>query len=271
MVRTGGRPVPANYLRQLTMQPLSAVIITRNESRNIGRCLAALQGLCEDLVVVDAQSTDDTCSIAERSGARVIVRAWTDYSDQKNFANAQARHDHILSLDADEELSADLRASIEAIKQQGFNGAYSMNRLTNYCGTWVRHGGWYPDTKVRIFDRRTTRWEGSHVHETLALAPGTPVTLLKGDLLHYSYPSIADHLERIDRYSDLHARKLFGSGRKAGAVKRWLSPVAKFLSGYVLQGGFLDGRAGFDIARLSARAVYLKYAKLNDLHRAQGA
>jgi glycosyltransferase involved in cell wall biosynthesis len=253
------------------MHPLSAVIITRNESRNIGRCLAALKGLCEDMVVVDAESTDDTCSIAQSLGARVIVRAWTDYSDQKNFANAQARCDHILSLDADEELSADLRASIQAIKEKGFNGAYSMNRLTNYCGTWVRHGGWYPDTKVRIFDRRTTRWEGSHVHETLALAPGTPVSLLKGDLLHYSYPSIADHLERIERYSDLHARKLLVSGRKAGVAKRWLSPVAKFLSGYILQGGFLDGRAGFDIARLSARAVYLKYAKLNDLNRAKGA
>jgi hypothetical protein len=144
-----------------------------------------------------------------------------------------------------------------------------MNRLTNYCGTWVRHSGWYPDTKVRLFDRSTSRWEGAHVHETLALAPGTAITLLKGDLLHYSYPSITDHLERIERYSDLHARKMLAEGRSAGPVKMWLSPVVKFLQGYLLDAGFLDGRAGYDIARLSAKAVHLKYAKLNALRRAQ--
>jgi hypothetical protein len=135
----------------------------------------------------------------------------------------------------------------------------------------VRHGGWYPDTKVRLFDRRQARWEGAHVHETLALAPGTPIHLLHGDLLHYSYHTIADHEARIERYSDLHARKMLAEGRQAGLVKLWLSPVAKFLQGYLLQGGFLDGRAGYDIARLSARAVHLKYAKLNALRRAQQA
>jgi len=251
------------------MDPLSAVIITRNEARNIGRCLKALEGVCEELVVVDAESTDDTRGIAERHGARVVVRAWTDYSDQKNHANGLATHPYVLSLDADEELSPALRASILAAKQEGFRGAYSMHRLTNYCGTWVRHGGWYPDTKVRLFDRRTTHWAGAHVHETLELAPGTTVTFLEGDLLHYSYPSIPDHLERIERYSDLHARKLLASGKKAGPVKLWGSPIAKFLQGYVLQLGFLDGRAGWDIARLSARAVHLKYAKLNALRRGQ--
>lgn len=251
------------------MHPLSAVIITRNESRNIGRCLAALKGVCDEAIVVDAESTDDTRAIAEGHGARVVVRTWTDYSDQKNFANGQATHPYILSLDADEELSPELHASILSAKQAGFTGAYSMNRLTNYCGTWVRHSGWYPDTKVRIFDRTKARWEGAHVHETLELAPGTPITLLKGDLLHYSYPSIADHLSRIERYSDLHARKMLAEGRSAGPVKLWLSPVVKFLQGYLLDAGFLDGRAGYDIARLSAKAVHLKYAKLNALRRAQ--
>ncbi len=249
------------------MDPLSAVIITRNEARNIGRCLKALEGVCEEAIVVDAESTDDTRGIAERHGARVVVRAWTDYSDQKNHANGLATHPYVLSLDADEELSPALRSSILAAKRQGFRGAYSMHRLTNYCGTWVRHGGWYPDTKVRLFDRRSARWAGAHVHETLELAPGTTVTLLEGDLLHYSYPSIADHLERIERYSDLHARKLMASGKSAGPVKLWGSPIAKFLQGYVLQLGLLDGRAGWDIAWLSARAVHLKYAKLNALRR----
>ncbi len=246
--------VPGAYLRAAIMQPLSAVIITRNEARNIGRCIGSLQGVCEDVVVVDSGSTDATRTIAQGLGARVVERAWTDYSDQKNFANAQAAHDRVLSLDADEALSPELKASLLAVKDTGLNGAYAMHRLTNYCGSWVRHGGWYPDTKVRLFDRRTARWEGAHVHETLTLAPGTPITLLHGE-----------------RYSDLHARKMLAEGRRAGPVKRWLSPVAKFLQGYVLQAGFLDGRAGFDIARISARAVALKYAKLNALHRARTA
>jgi glycosyltransferase involved in cell wall biosynthesis len=253
------------------MQSLSAVIITRNEARNIGPCLLALQGVCDEVVVVDAESTDATRAIAEGHGARVTIRTWTDYSDQKNFANGLASHDLVLSLDADEVLSPELRASLLAVKRDGAQGAYSMHRLTNYCGSWVRHGGWYPDTKVRLFDRRQARWEGAHVHETLALAPGTPITLLKGDLLHYSYHTIADHEARIERYSDLHARKMLAEGREAGVVKLWLSPAAKFLQGYLLQGGFLDGRAGYDIARLSARAVHLKYAKLNALRRAQQA
>lgn len=251
------------------MLALSAVIITRNEGHNIQRCLRALQGLCSDVVVVDAESSDNTRELAQDLGARVITRAWTDYSDQKNFANAQARGPWVLSLDADEELSAELKRSIVEACAQGLNGAYRMDRLTNYCGTWVRHGGWYPDSKVRIFNRDHAHWEGSHVHETLYLESGTHVHALKGDLLHYSYPTIASHQERIERYSSLHARKLHHAGKHAGLVKRYLSPVAKFVSGYFFQLGLLDGRAGFDIARLSARAVHLKYAKLHALQ--QGA
>ena len=249
---------------------LSAVIITRNEAHNIGRCLAALKGLADEVIVVDAESTDETRRIAEQHGAQVLVRAWTDYSDQKNFANAQATQPYILSLDADEELSPQLIGSLLRAKQRGFTGAYSMHRLTNYCGTWVRHGGWYPDTKVRLFAKAQAKWAGAHVHETLELEPGTRVRLLQGDLLHYSYPTVQDHLSRIERYSDLHARKLFTAGKRASAVKRWLSPVAKFVQGYWFQLGFLDGRAGLMIATLSAKAVRMKYEKLNALHRGQG-
>lgn len=246
---------------------ISVVIITFNEERNIARCIASVKQLVDEVLVVDSESTDHTRELASAAGARVITRAWTGYSDQKNFANAQARDPWILSLDADEELSPELERSMRQAFVEGLNGAYSMDRLTNYCGTWVRHGGWYPDNKVRIFHRDRARWEGSHVHETLALDPGTVIHRLQGDLLHYSYPTIASHRERIERYSDLHARKLFASGKHAGPVKRYLSPVAKFISGYFFQLGLLDGRAGFDIARLSARAVHLKYAKLEQLWR----
>ena len=249
---------------------ISAVIITRNEEANIARCLKGLSGLVQDVVVVDAESTDGTRRIAEAHGARVVTRRWTNYSDQKNFANDLASQAYILSVDADEVPSPELARSIRNAQANGPHGAYRMHRLTNYCGTWVRHGGWYPDTKVRLFAKAQAKWAGAHVHETLELEPGTRVRLLQGDLLHYSYPTVQDHLSRIERYSDLHARKLFTAGKRASAVKRWLSPVAKFVQGYWFQLGFLDGRAGLMIATLSAKAVRMKYEKLNALHRGQG-
>jgi len=253
------------------MQGLSAVIITRNEARNIGRCMASLNGLVEDIVVVDAESTDDTRSIAASGGARVILRPWTDYADQKNFANAQARGSYILSLDADEALSSELLASLRQVMAAGPTGAYRFNRLTNYCGTWVRHGGWYPDDKVRLFPKVGARWAGTHVHETLELDAHLTITALKGDLLHYSYPTVNDHFSRIERYSDLHAQKLFAAGKRASVAKRWFSPLVKFVQGYVVRLGVLDGHAGWMIAKLSARAVRLKYEKLERLHRAERA
>lgn len=246
---------------------LSAVIITHNEAKNIARCIASLTGIADEVIVVDSESTDGTRAIAEQQGARVSVRAWTGYSDQKNHANALARGRFILSMDADEGLSPELAASIRSAKRTGLSGAYSVARLTNYCGTWVKHGGWYPDTKIRLFPKEAARWEGEHVHEELHLDVGTPITHLRGDLLHWSYTSLEDHRDRIQRYSELHARKLFAAGKQAGPVKRWLSPVAKFIQGYLLQTGFLDGAAGWNIARLSAWSVFLKYDKLRTLYR----
>ncbi|MBL7953099.1 MAG: glycosyltransferase family 2 protein [Flavobacteriales bacterium] len=253
------------------MTGISAVIITRNEAQNIARCLISLNMLVDEVIVVDAESTDDTQRIATDHGARVVIRKWTDYSDQKNFANAQATRPYILSMDADEAISTALRTSLMARIEQGLSGAYRVNRLTNYCGSWVHHGGWYPDAKVRLFPKEAARWEGEHVHEELRLADGIPVHQLHGDLLHYSYPTLRSHEERIERYSDLHARKMFAAGKRAGALKRLLSPVVKFFQGYVLRLGFIDGTAGWNIARLSARAVRLKYEKLDRLRRAANA
>ena len=158
------------------MTGISAVIITRNEAHNIGRCIASLKGVVDNVVVVDAESTDDTRRIATDLEARVIIRAWTDYADQKNYANAQATGSYILSMDADEALSPELTTSLLNATKSGLHGAYQVDRLTNYCGTWVKHGGWYPDAKVRLFPKDRTRWAGTHVHETLELDPGTAVT-----------------------------------------------------------------------------------------------
>ena len=250
---------------------LSVVIITQDEERNIGRCIASVRPFSDDIVGVDSGSADRTVAIATELGARVSTRPWAGYSAQKNHANDLARHGHILSLDADEALSPELAASIRAAGAAGWKGAYGFNRLTSYCGRWVRHGGWYPDTKIRIFPKEGARWRGDHVHETLEIDPGTPVTHLAGDLLHWSYHTLADHAGRIERYSGLHARKMLAEGRRAGWIKRWLSPLFKFVQGYVFQLGFLDGSAGFHIARYSARAVRLKYAKLHQLLRERQA
>ncbi|MCB0790733.1 MAG: glycosyltransferase family 2 protein [Flavobacteriales bacterium] len=246
---------------------ISAVIITHNEAHNISRCLEAAARVADELIVVDAESTDGTVAIAGSSGARVTVRAWTNYSDQKNFANDLARGPYILSLDADEVLGDELTADILRQKATGLHGAYRLKRLTNYCGQWVRHGGWYPDAKVRLFPKQGVRWEGDHVHEILALPSGTAITDLKGDLLHFSYRSVDDHRDRIDRYSTLHAKALFAKGRGGGPVKRLLAPLVKFAQGYILQGGFRDGWAGWTIAVMSSRAVRLKYEKLDALRR----
>ena len=252
------------------MKGISAVIITRNEAHNIARCLISLQLLVDEVIVVDAESTDDTARIAAEHGAKVTVRAWTDYSDQKNFANTLAHGKYILSLDADEAISPELRAALMEATKDGLTGAYRFARLTNYCGTWVRHGGWYPDAKVRLFPKDKARWQGEHVHEELHLDPSLVVHELPGDLLHYSYPTVASHEQRIERYSDLHARKLYADDKRPGLLKRTFSPVVKFIQGYLLRLGFLDGKAGYSIARLSARAVRLKYAKLQHL-REEGA
>ena len=176
---------------------ISAVIITHNEAHNISRCLEAAARVADELIVVDAESTDGTVAIAGSSGARVTVRAWTNYSDQKNFANDLARGPYILSLDADEVLGDELTADILRQKATGLHGAYRLKRLTNYCGQWVRHGGWYPDAKVRLFPKQGVRWEGDHVHEILALPSGTAITDLKGDLLYLAHNG-GDELVVID-------------------------------------------------------------------------
>ena len=215
---------------------LSVVVITLNEAANIGRCIASVQGLADEVIVLDSGSTDETCALARAAGAHVHTQPWLGYAAQKNHANRLAAAPFILSLDADEAVSTELHARLSALKKSGLKGAYRFNRATNYCGTWVKHGGWYPDSKVRLFPKEAGRWEGDHVHETLELVPGTPVTRVEGDLLHWSISSLADHRERIIRYSALQARKLHAKGKRPTWLKRWLSPPVRFIQGYVFRG-----------------------------------
>jgi glycosyltransferase involved in cell wall biosynthesis len=248
------------------MPQLSVVIITFNEEKNIARCLDAVQGIADDIVVVDSLSTDKTAEIAQAKGARVISHPFEGHIEQKNWAITQAKYPHVLSLDADEVLDETLRRSILEIKNNWKYDGYYMNRLTNYCGKWIRHCGWYPDKKLRLWDSRKGKWGGFNPHDKYDLFEGDKNTgYLKGDILHYSYYSIEQHIEQTEKFTTLSAKALNAKGKRSNWIKRYISPVFKFIQSYIFQMGILDGYYGFVICKLSAHSTYLKYYKLSKL------
>ena len=238
---------------------ISATIITLNEERKVARALESLR-CCDEIVVVDSGSTDRTADIASKLGARVIDCPWGGYARQKNFAAEHASYDWILSIDADEALSEALEGEIWQIKKNGprFDG-YTMPRLAQYMGRWILHSGWYPDRKVRLYDRGKGRWEGDFVHESVQVR-GT-VGHLDSDLLHFTCDSLSEHLKTMDRYTTLAAEQLIDQGARVKMRHLLLNPPWTFLRSYVLQRGFLDGSEGLTIAYMAALYNYLKYAK----------
>jgi len=248
------------------MSSISAVIITYNESANIARCISSLKNVVDEITVSDSNSTDDTKNIAEQLGAKVFVRAFEGYGATKNFANNQATNNWIFSIDADEELNKNLADYILSIKPHlNETTVYECQRLNNYCGTWIKHGGWYPDKKVRLFNKQHVKWDLAEVHETLEIPAHYNKKLLNGKLLHYSYTSVAGHLSKIEKYSTRGAEEAFKKGKKSSWVKLYLSPAFRFIRDYIFKLGFLDGKYGFIIAKLTAKEVYLKYKKLKML------
>ena len=241
---------------------ISAVIITFNEARNIGRCLDSLAGVADEVVILDSFSTDDTEKICRERGARFEQHAFDTFFAQKNRALGLASFHHVLSLDADEALSEPLRQSILSVKANWQSDGCEMNRLTNYCGQWIRHSGWYPDRKLRLFDRRKGRWASKHPHEYVEMAPGSTVGRLSGDLLHYSYYTVNEHIERTRKYAEMAARTLYAAGKRSSWLQVIFSPAFKFFRNYVLKLGFLDGRAGWTICKIAAWETYLKYRTL---------
>jgi len=247
------------------MLQLSVVIITLNEERNIERCLKSLEGVADEIIVIDSLSTDKTIDICRKFPVKFIQKEWMGYSAAKNYGNNLSKNDYILSIDADEALSDELKKSISEIKNsENLYDAYRFNRLTNYCGKWIHHGGWYPDTKLRLWNRRKGRWEGE-IHEEIKMESGAKTTFIKGDLLHFSYYSIEQHIRQADNFTDLAAKAAFEKGIKAGRFKIFFSPVIKFIRDYFFRLGFLDGHTGFIICRISAHATFLKYVKLRRL------
>jgi glycosyltransferase involved in cell wall biosynthesis len=252
----------------MPLTPLSVVIITFNEERNIDRCLRSVKSIADDIVVVDSFSKDKTKEICLSHGVRFVEHAFEGHIEQKNWAISQAKYPHVLSLDADEAIDEQLKLSIQEVKKDFSKAAYSMNRLTNYCGHWVRYCGWYPDTKLRLWDSRCGAWGGDNPHDKFELNTRKNETgHLSGDILHYSYYTEEDHFKQVEYFTTILANAQFKRGKKAPWLVMYLSPVVKFFKDYVIKKGFLDGAVGFKICRISAYATFVKYSKLRLLHK----
>jgi glycosyltransferase involved in cell wall biosynthesis len=249
------------------MPKLSVVIITLNEEKNLERCITSAREISDEILVVDSYSTDKTEEIARSQGARFIQHKFIDYMDQHQFADREATYDHILTLDADEELSPELIESIRIVKKYWKNDAYFLNRMTNYCGKWIRHSGWYPDKKLRLYDRNKGKWIGKKVHERFILIEGSTTGHLKGDLRHYSFYSIEDHILQANKFSTLGALALVEHGKRIPKYYLVMKPVMKFIRNYVLKFGFLDGIYGFIICRITATETFYKYSKAYHLQK----
>lgn len=254
------------------MISLSVVIITFNEERNIARCLESVKGIADDIVVLDSFSTDQTETICRSFGVRFFQHRFEGHIEQKNLAITHALFPHVLSLDADEALDDTLKQSIASVKSNWTNSGYYMNRLTNYCGKWIYHCGWYPDRKLRLWDSRKGEWGGVNPHDKYELFHGDKDTgHLKGNILHYSYYTLEDHYKQVNYFTGILAKSQFEGGKRTNLIVLYLSPVVKFLRDYFLKLGILDGKAGFTISRISAYATFLKYRKIRQLQKANNS
>lgn len=243
---------------------ITGTIIALNEEKNLPRSMESL-AWCDEVVVVDSGSKDRTVEIAKHAGARVLHRDWTGYADQKNYAAEAASHDWILSLDADEVLSEGLREEILRVRSSSPEvAAFRFPRRAHYLGKWINHSGWYPDRKIRLYDRRKAKWVGDFIHESVVTHE--PIGELHGDLLHYTCDSFASHLKSLDRYTDLAAREIAERRQKVGYRRLLIDPPWTFIKTFFLQFGFLDGIHGLAIAYTASRYVYLKYAKARALN-----
>ncbi len=245
------------------MPPLSVCIITQNEEHNLPRALAAVRELADEIVVVDAGSTDRTQEIARQAGAQVFIRPFTNHSDQKNYAASLAANEWIFLLDADEEPDVTLRAAILEWKQSEPRFfVYEMARLNWYLGAWIRHSRWYPDYKERIYRRDKAAFHDV-IHSALRFEGRAG--RLAGNLLHYSFRSFEEHEAKVERYSTALAQDLYDRGRRHWRAALWFATPWSWFHHYVLGAGFLDGRRGAQIARMAARGTWLKFRKLGKL------
>jgi glycosyltransferase involved in cell wall biosynthesis len=248
------------------MAKISAVIITYNEEALIEKCLASIDGIADEIVVVDSFSTDATEDICKKYNARFIKHKFEGYRDQKNYAIRLATYKNILSLDADESLSDTLRESILKIKDKWDYDGYRFNRRSNFCGTWINYSEWYPDRQLRLFHADDGKWGVLNLHEKFIMSNGASIGKLKGDLLHWSFTSYEDHEDKMIRYTQIGAEEFHKAGKKANIFTPYIHLIWGFLRSYIIKGGFLDGRNGYRICSLYARSAFNKYRKLMDLN-----
>lgn len=247
------------------MIKLTVAIITYNEEKNIGRCISSVLEVADEILVVDSFSSDNTQTICNQFGVRFVQNPFKGHIEQKNYALELSTHPYVLSLDADEALSPELLAQIKKIKEHFEYDGYRFNRLTNYNGHWVRYCGWYPDTKLRLVKKSKALWRGTNPHDILQMNHNEKSGFLTGDLLHYSYESIASHMIQTNKFTSIAALSAFRAGKKSSLFKIITRPILKFLRDYFYKRGFLDGRYGFIICSINALSAMLKYSKLRDL------
>ena len=246
---------------------LSAVIITYNEEQNIGRCIDSLWQVADEVVVVDSFSTDRTEEICRQKNVRFIQHPFEGHIQQKNYAVEQAQNEYVLSLDADEELDDELENAILREKKNFQHDAYSFNRLNNYCGQWIRHCGWSPDKKIRIWNKNQGRWGGLNPHDRVVLSAEASLKHLKGNLRHYSFSNVNEHISQIHFFTDISAQAAYNKGKRVSVAGVLIKAWFKFLQDYFLKLGFLDGYYGLVICINSSYAKFLKYLKLRELNR----
>jgi glycosyltransferase involved in cell wall biosynthesis len=247
------------------MNKLSVVIISFNEEGNIGRCIDSVKQVADEIIVLDSFSTDATVAVAQKHGAIVYRHTFNGYVQQKNRVVKLAANNYILSIDADEVLSDELAKSIAEEKKDFKYRAYKMNRSNIYRGRTISHGLWYPDKKLRLFDKRFGLFAGMEPHDTFITAPGVVVQQLKGSLVHYTYQSVEEYIQRNEEITDIASDAIFNRGIKVHWTKILISPAWAFMNGYFLRFGFLDGRYGFEIAVHTASQAYKKYCKIKQL------
>jgi glycosyltransferase involved in cell wall biosynthesis len=249
------------------MAKISAVIITYNEEKFIERCLSSISDVADEIIVVDSFSTDATEEICKKFNVRFVKHKFEGYRDQKNYALTLATHKTILSLDADEALSDQLKESILAVKENWNHDGYMFNRRNNYCGKWIKYSEWYPDRQLRLFYADKGKWGELNLHERFIMSNGWKVGKLKGDLLHWPFASVEDHTDKMVKYSLIGAEEFHKAGKKANLLTPYIHSIWGFIRTYIIKGGFLDGRNGFLICSLYARSNFRKYNHLRHLNR----
>lgn len=249
---------------------ITAVVMTFNEEKRIQNCLESVISVVDEIVIVDSYSTDTTEEKCLKYGVKFIQNKFDGYIEQRQFAISRATNDYILVLDADEILSSSLQKAIKEVKNNWKADAYIFNRLTNYGGKWIKHCGWYPDKKIRLFDRNKIKIKGKNPHDQIVAKDRAKSIWIKKDILHYSYTSVGNHIEKTNSFSKIAAISAYEEGKRSTVIFHIiLKPTYQFIEEYIFKLGFLEGYYGFVICSISAFGKFLKFVKLHELHKNQ--